>query len=387
MDPFVGKESSTRGPAVETQTPIQTSRSAGGEVVLSFQGGLDSERSSRLWTDVLYLLQREDPSRLTCDLQGVERIDTAGIALLRCLSQRCAEQGIELEFRNPPEIARRFLHREHGVVESAERTKPGPISRLGRWGRNALAPTYDLIRFFGEVAVAGVKALRRPGGLRAGEFLQHLQEVGVNAVLLICVLNAMTGLIVVFQGISLVGDFGADIYVADMVVRSVAGQMAPVLTAIIIAGRSGAAFAANIGTMKIRQEIDILSVLNFNIAGFLVLPRVLAIAVATPLLIMLADASGVFGGMVTSKVVLDIPIPSYIARVRSILDPHIVYTGLIRGAVFGIIIGLTGCFQGLRTENSADSVGVRATRATVVSIILVILADTIFAVLFNAYGW
>jgi phospholipid/cholesterol/gamma-HCH transport system permease protein len=372
---------------VETYNPIQTTRSADGEVVLHFHGGMDRERSPRLWADVLYLLQREEPARLVCDLEGVERIDTAGIALLRCLSQRCAEQGIELGFRNLPEIVRRFLHREPGDVQGAERAKPGPISRLGRLGGNALAPTYDLIRFFGDVAVAGAKALRRPGGLRTREFLQHLQEVGVNAVLLVCVLNAMTGLIVVFQGISLVSDFGADIYVADMVVRSVAGQMAPVLTAIIIAGRSGAAFAANIGTMKIRQEIDILSVLNFNIAGFLVLPRVMAIAVATPLLIMLADASGVFGGMITSKVVLDIPIPSYIARVQSTLPPSTVYSGLIRGAVFGIIIGLTGCFQGLRTENSADSVGVRATRATVASIILVILADTIFAVLFNAYGW
>jgi phospholipid/cholesterol/gamma-HCH transport system permease protein len=163
--------------------------------------------------------------------------------------------------------------------------------------------------------------------------------------------------------------------------------MAPVLTAIIIAGRSGAAFAANIGTMKIRQEIDILSVLNFNTAAFLVLPRVLAVAVATPLLIMLADASGIFGGMITSKVVLDIPMPSYIAQVHSTLEAKTIYSCLIRGAAFGIIIGLTGCFQGLRTENSADSVGVRATRATVSSIILVILADTIFAVLFNSFGW
>ena len=373
---------------METHTPIQAARSAEGEVTLFFHGGLDRERSAGLWDDLLYLLQREGPSRVICDLQSVERIDTAGIALLRCLWRRSAEQGIELDFRNLPEIARRFLQQEHGVsAGTEERAKSGPISRLGRWGQNAMAPTYDLIRFLGDVAVAGAKAMRRPGGLRTGEFLQHLQEVGVNAVLLICVLNAMTGLIVVFQGISLVSDFGADIYVADMVVRSVAGQMAPVLTAIIIAGRSGAAFAANIGTMKIRQEIDILSVLNFNIAGFLVLPRVMAIAVATPLLIMLADASGIFGGLVTSNVVLDIPIPSYIAEVQSTLDPKTIFTGLIRGAAFGIIIGLTGCFQGLRTENSADSVGVRATRATVVSIILVILADTIFAVLFNAYGW
>jgi phospholipid/cholesterol/gamma-HCH transport system permease protein len=373
---------------VETHTRIQTTRSAGGEIALSLRGRLDRKRSGRLWADLLYFLHREAPTRLVCDLQAVESIDTAGIALLRSLKQRCQDQGIELDFANLPEIARRFLQREQThEEESAVEDKPGWVSRVGGWGRGGVEPAIDLIRFLGEVAVAGIKVLRRPADLRSREFLQHLQEVGVNAVLLICVLNAMTGLIVVFQGISLVSDFGADIYVADMVVRSVAGQMAPVLTAIIIAGRSGAAFAANIGTMKIRQEIDILSVLNFNTAAFLVLPRVLAVAVATPLLIMLADASGIFGGMITSKVVLDIPMPSYIAQVHSTLEAKTIYSCLIRGAAFGIIIGLTGCFQGLRTENSADSVGVRATRATVSSIILVILADTIFAVLFNSLGW
>ncbi len=374
---------------MELESIIQISRFPGGKIALFFRGELNRERSARLWTDLLYLLQRETPSEIVCDLQAVEGVDTAGIALLRGFKQRCDEQGIDLGFVNLPEIAQRFLQQGQPAEEAASTDVPALswISRLGRWGRKGAGPAMDLVRFLGEVADAGMKVVRHPKDLRSAEFLQHLQEVGVNAVLLICVLNAMTGLIVVFQGISLVSDFGADIYVADMVVRSVAGQMAPVLTAIIIAGRSGAAFAANIGTMKIRQEIDILSVLNFNIPAFLILPRVLAVAMATPMLIMLADASGILGGMITSKVVLDIPMPSYIAEVHSTLEPKTIYTGLIRGAAFGIIIGLTGCFQGLRTENSADSVGVRATRATVVSIILVILADTIFAVLFNAFGW
>ncbi len=373
---------------METHTSIRTAQGDGGETVLSFHGAVDRERCARLWSEVLRVLQRELPTRLICDLQGVDRIDTSGIALFRSLSQRCAEQGIAFELRNHPEILRRFLRREPGTEESTVETRLGPIARLGRRGELALVPVYDLVRFFGQVAKAAAKGLRHPvTELRSREFLQHLQEVGVNAVLLVCVLNAMTGLIVVFQGISLVSDFGADIYVADMVVRSVAGHMAPVLTALIVAGRSGAAFAANIGTMKLRQEIDLLSVLNFDIAGFLVLPRVLAVAVATPLLIILADASGVVGGLLTSRVVLDLPIPSYIAQVQSTLAPSTIYSGLIRGSAFGMIIGLTGCFQGLRTGYSADSVGVRATRATVASIILVILADTVFAVLFNAFGW
>ena len=361
-----------------------------GEVVLYFRGQLDRDRSADIWTDLLSCIQQENPSRLVCDLGQVDRIDTAGIALLRSLEQRCARHGIELSFRRLPQIALRFLQEEQRQRSGhvvAEEIPPGWITSLGMWSKGRFDAAFDLIRFLGEFIAACSRVLRRPKELRSWEFLEHMKEVGIKAVLIICLLNAMTGLIVVFQGMSLARSFGATIYVADMVVRSVAGQMAPVLTAIIISGRSGAAFAANIGTMKIRQEVDILSVLNFNIIGFLVLPRVLAVAVATPFLIMLADTFGILGGMVTSRLVLDIPLQSYLAEVQNTLDTSTIFSGLIRGLIFGTIIGLTGCFQGLRTEHTANSVGVRATSATVSSIILIILADTIFAVLFNVFGW
>ena len=360
-----------------------------GSLVLGLQGSLDHEHSGALWGDLLHYLQQEAPGRLICDLEGVTRINTAGVALLRSLEQRCHSLGVELTYSHLPGISKRFFRSRDGR-EERERQEPvsrGFIQSLGLWGEARLWTGYKLLRFLGDFSAAAARVARRPRRLRGGEFLQHLEEVGVNAVLLVCLLNALTGLIVVFQGISLARSFGSTIYVADMVVRSVAGQMAPVLTAIIIAGRSGAAFAAKIGTMKIRQEVDILSVLNFNITEFLVLPRVLAVAVATPFLIMLADAFGILGGMLTSKVVLDIPLQSYMAEVQNTLTATTIFSGLIRGAVFGAIIGLTGCFQGLQTENSADSVGVRSTSATVSSIILVILADTMFAVLFNALGW
>ncbi len=356
-----------------------------GEVALYLRGRLDHEQSGDLWRELSHFLQQHNPGHVICDLKHVTGINTAGVALLRLLEQRCSQSGTELVYRNLPEIARRFFQAkttsdwQHGLAFEPLGI-PAPVNRVGAWVAGHFRGAHQLLYFLGEVVAAGLTVLRHPSRFRWDEFFRHLEEVGVKAVLLICILNALTGLIMVYQGLPMARSIGADILIVDMVVRSVVGAMAPVLTAILIAGRSGAAFAANIGTMKIRQEVDLLSVLNLNITGFLVLPRVLAVAVATPLLIILAFAFGVFGGMVTSNIVVDIPVLLYLEETRNSLEASMIYSGLMRGAVFGMIIGLTGCFQGMQTGASAGSVGLQATSATVKSIILIIMADTVFAI-------
>ncbi len=336
-------------------------------------------------------MQDKSLTGLVCDLQQISYIDSAGIALLRNLERHCAKLGIRLHYQNLPEVAEHFLkfeRRPSASLEEIQATKKtNRIARLGRRILEKLNSVHNLLQFLGEFIVVSFLLFRHPRQLRIRDFCYHIQKVGSEATFLVCTLNALTGIVVVFQGLSVARTFGAPIYVADMVTRSITGQMAPVLTAILVAGRSGTAFAANIGTMKLRQELDVLAVMNFNIISFLVIPRVFAITIATPILTILADAAGILGGLFTCTVFLDMSAENFINQVHSTLQANDIFTGIIKGLVFGLIIGLTGCFHGLNTENTADSVGLRTTWAVVSSIIIIILVNTLFAALFNKFGW
>ena len=191
----------------------------------------------------------------------------------------------------------------------------------------------------------------------------------------------------VFQGMKSVSNFGNPVFIADMVVIAVTREMGPLLTAVILAGRSGAAFAAEIGTMKLNEEIDALAVHNFDITGYLVLPRVFALMVAGPILTMISNVTGIFGGMVTSEVAMQLPAASFLREAQSVFATSDIYTGLIKGAVFGAFIGLIGCFRGLRTGMGAGSVGIQTTSAVVTGIFMVIFLDTLFSYIFQMYGW
>jgi phospholipid/cholesterol/gamma-HCH transport system permease protein len=243
------------------------------------------------------------------------------------------------------------------------------------------------LRFLGDFLVAGPKQLIHPRRLHAGEMFYQMQLVGVGAVPLLVSLSLLLGALMVFQGMNSIRNFGAPVFIADMVVIAVTREMGPLLTAVILAGRSGAAFAAEIGTMKLNEEIDALTVHNFDITSYLVLPRVFALMLAGPMLTMLSNFTGILGGLVTSEVVLQLPAASFLREAQNVLTPSDIYTGLIKGAVFGAFIGLIGCFRGLRTGMGAGSVGIQTTSAVVTSIFVVIFLDTLFSYIFQMYGW
>jgi phospholipid/cholesterol/gamma-HCH transport system permease protein len=362
-----------------------------GQLTVYLQGRLDEQQSTEIFQWAGQRLEERDVSSLVLDLKEVSFINTAGIALLRALEQRCSARAIGLRFENLPETARRFLdHRGPGPApHDGAQASPRPdwVSRLGMWTIRVLGSAAGVVSFIGRFTASCFLLLRNPRQLRLGDFFLSVQEVGTGATLLICVINGLTGMILVFQGEGIAARLGSPLYVATMVARSITAQMGPVLTAILVAGRTGTSFAAKIGTMKVRQELEVLEVMNFNIFTFLVLPRVLAVTLATPLLTMLADASGIIGGMMTGMAFMDISPTAFINEVHATLKPTDIYTGLIKGAGFGAVIGLTGCFHGLKTGSTAHSVGLRTTSAVVSSIFIIILADTVFAALFNKFGW
>jgi phospholipid/cholesterol/gamma-HCH transport system permease protein len=359
--------------------------------VFRFRGRIERDRVNSLWTTAIKVIQTRGLQQIMVDFKEVSEIDSAGIALLRSLENLCADKGITFSKENIPEGIGQFLNytrsrsTRHGDESPA--ALPGSVSRLGTWSLQRVEEAVALVRFVGDFVYAMAALIAHPRQIRVRETLYHLQAVGAEAMLLVFGLSFLMGIIMAFQSATTLTNFGAAIYVADIVTISTTREMGPLLTAVIIAGRSGAAFAAEIGTMKINEEIDALEVMGFDITRFLVLPRVMALMVAGPLLTLLANAAGILGGASVGLVVLKVSMVNYFSEVNKILTGADMYTGLIKGFVFASLIGLVGCFRGLRTGLAAENVGIQATSAVVSGILLLIIADALLTAVFQTYGW
>jgi phospholipid/cholesterol/gamma-HCH transport system permease protein len=305
------------------------------DAVFYLQGRIDRSQAGAIWRRLARPLRTQKPSTVTLDLREVTGIDTAGIALLISLENLCSSQGTELILRNLPDTVKPFLSyvKERSSGQPTPKVRPwiDPISRLGDWGLKQLQDAYAFIRFLGDFLMAGPVQLTHPRRLHVRELLYQTQQVGAGAVPLLVMLSLLLGALLVFQGMTTVRNFGQDIYIADLVIFAVTREMAPLLTAVVLAGRTGAAFAAEIGTMKLNEEIDALTVHNFDITRYLALPRIFAITLAGPLLTMISDAAGILGGLVTSEAVLHLPVASFLQEAQKVFKPSDIYTGLIKG--------------------------------------------------------
>ena len=240
-----------------------------------------------------------------------------------------------------------------------------------------------MLSLVGECALAVAQTLRHPARLRWRQTLHHIGVGGLSAMPIVGLLSLLMGIVVTYQGAEQLRRYGANIFVVDLVAVSMLREFAPLVTAIIIAGRSGAAFAAQLGTMAVTEEVDALRVLGIAPAELLVLPRIFALVVALPLLTLFSDVLGVVGGMVMARAKLDVSYAVFVDRLPHAIDLSTLWVGLFKAPVFAVIIALVGCFQGLRTRGGADSVGAQTTRAVVQSIFLIIVADAFFSVIFS----
>jgi phospholipid/cholesterol/gamma-HCH transport system permease protein len=239
-----------------------------------------------------------------------------------------------------------------------------------------------VVGFFGRmVAVLGA-AFSRPRALRVSSLARHIYETGITAIPIVSLIAFLVSVIVAYLGAQQLGRFGADIFVVDLVTISVLREMGVLLTAIIVAGRSGSAFAAEIGVMQLNEETDALRAMGMNPIEMLVLPRLLALVIALPLLTVIADAMGLAGGGLLSLLNLHISLPQFLSRLRDSLAPTTFWSGLVKAPVFAMLIAMVGTYRGMQVRDSARELGRLTTVAVVQSIFLVILADALFAVLF-----
>ena len=323
------------------------------------------------------------------DASGADAMDTAGAWLLHRTARGLERSGRTVILRLRPEHQRMLqLVTSSGFVRSPPPTgdRVGVVETLGRKAWSSARELEHLVSFFGETAVTARRALTGPLGFRWRQVLQNVQTAGFEALPTAALLSFSIGVVIAHQGSSLFRAFGAGILVADLVGLATLRELSPLFIAIIAVARSGSAYAAQIGAMKITGEIDSLRAVGASPIEILVLPRIAALAIALPLLTISADVLGVAGGMMVARSELAIDHGEFLGRIARAIQPSDYLVGLVKAPVFAFFISIIGCMHGLRVKGSAESVGRETTRAVVKSIFLVIVLDALFSVFFEEVG-
>ncbi len=326
---------------------------------------------------------------LVCDWSQTR---APGIGPAWALLMRLAESGARhLDVRHagdPPhflELLQKLMAERHAASGAAPEFEPSlerSVGDLGRWAVLQGIEARAVLGFFGRIVTVLGQVFSRPRALRISSLTRHIYETGITAIPIVSLIAFLISVIVAYLGAQQLGKFGADIFVVDLVTISVLREMGVLLTAIIVAGRSGSAFAAETGVMQLNEETDALRALGLNPIELLVVPRMLALIISLPLLTVIADAMGLAGGGLLSLVNLHIPLPQFLNRLRESLSPTTFWSGLIKAPIFAMLIAMVGTYRGMQVRDSARELGRLTTLAVVESIFLVILADALFAVLF-----
>ena len=331
------------------------------------------------------------PKEVVADGAGIEALDTAGAWVLQKMMLRLRDEGIAVTISGlRPEFARLLdVVAHHAAGEAGKRVPaaiapPTMLDGIGRSAEAAYREGVALLGFVGESAHALAVSVAQPARLRWRPILFNIRSAGFDALPIVGLLSFLIGIVVAYQGADQLRQYGANIFVADLVGVSMLREFAPLITAIIIAGRSGSAYAAQIGTMAVTEEIDAMRTLGIAPLELLVLPKIIALMIALPLLTVFADVLGVFGGMIMARAQLGVGFGEFMDRLVKAVSITTYLIGICKAPVFAAIIAVVGCFQGFRAKGGADGVGRQTTRSVVHAIFLVIVADALFSVAFSA---
>jgi phospholipid/cholesterol/gamma-HCH transport system permease protein len=317
------------------------------------------------------------------DATGVERLDTAGA--LEILQLTGAGPHSEIKTAGKPHADLFEVVQKNMCVAQPERHVNWFAHWLEEVGRNTVnlfRQGLNLCDFFGEILVVLLGACLQPRRFRVGSVVRQMYEVWIRALVIVGVLCFLIGVVIAYQGVQQLKQFGAETFSVEAVGIGMFRELGVLLTAIIVAGRSGSAFTAQIGTMQVNQEVDAMRTIGLNPVEWLVMPRIMALVISMPLLAFWGDMTGVLGGAVACTIYLDFTFVQFFERLRDTVGPWNFYTGMIKAPVFGAVIATIGCFEGLQVHGSAESVGQLTTRSVVESIFSVIVLDAIFSIIF-----
>jgi len=372
--------------AAATSPSLEPGPPEGNAAVLRLSGRLDVYSVGAIWDRAVAALDAQPRSPVIVDASAVEYCDGAGIALLIELLRRPRPASAAVSVRGLQERFERLLDQfdPRGFIPRAApaSVRTSVTERIGREAAQLLEGGYERFAFIGESTAALADAAAHPLRLRWGDALEIAQRAGADALPIVLLIGFLMGVILAFQSAVAMHQFGAEIYVANLVALSMLRELGPLMTAILLAGRSGSAFAAEIGTMKVNEEINALITMGLNPVRFLVVPRLLAGLLMCPALTLLADFIGLIGGAVVMRG-FGIPLVTYFQQVEAAARQGDLFGGIMKSFVFGLLVAGVGCLQGLRTGQGPSAVGLSTTRAVVGGIVLIVAADGVFAVLFH----
>ena len=340
-----------------------------------------------VFAEVKQQLQQQQCIQLNLKGEHLGDWDSRFVLFLFELESYCKAQNITLDMTDLPAAAQGLLKqasafpvRESGQKDSLQKSL---IAQLGQQAQALHKQTLIMLAFLGEVFFSSLRLLRGKACFRLQDLWLIMQECGPKALPIVTLISMLVGLILAFVGAMQLKIFGAQIYVANLVGLGMAREMGAMMTAIIMAGRTGAAFASQLGSMQVNEEIDALETLGISPIDFLVLPRMLALIIMLPLLCLYADLMGILGGLLVSMSLLDISFVEYLVQTKSALDLNDFLTGLIKSSIFGVLVALSGCLNGMQCGRSSSSVGDAATAAVVSGIVSVVVADATLTVVYQ----
>jgi len=329
---------------------------------------------------------RPGPTVMLIDTEALGEWDTGLIIALIAILHRAAEYEVAFDETQLPEGARRLIHLAFAVEEREGARRRHDVKPFFEHVGESLIKTWDngrqLLAFSGELVLSFGRFVRGVATYQRDDLRLYIQETGANAFPIVSVISFLIGMIFAFVGVMQLRNFGAGIYTADLVAIGMVREMAAIMTAIIMAGRTGAAYAAQIGTMKVNEEIDALRTLSIDPMDFLVTPRVIALVLMMPLLTLYSSLMGILGGMAVGLIMLDISFVQYVAQTVDAVGLNSLFGGLFKSVVYGALVAMAGCQQGMACGNSAMAVGQATTRAVVMGIVLIVVSASVLTVIY-----
>ncbi len=381
----------------EREAPVTDSegrfavRREGEAVTLAFAGRWNLTAVARL-DGALRALDVPGATRATLDLSALEALDASGAWVLLRTRAALVARGVDAKFDGLRDEHRTLVERLTTPASAPpvlpHRQPPflALLARLGAGAKRAYSESLDIVGFFGLIVVALWRSVRAPQRVRLTSVVTHLERAGLNALPIVGLLSFLIGVVLAYQGVDQLRNFGAEAFTVNLTGISILREIGVLMTAILVAGRSGSAFTAQIGTMRVREEVDALRTLGLDPIDVLVLPRILALTAVMPLLAFYADIIGLFGAGVAAMLLLDMSPFQFVTQLQQAVAIKHFWAGIVKAPVFGFLIALVGCRYGLKVKGSAENVGRRTTQSVVEAIFLVIVFDAIFSIAFSRLG-
>lgn len=352
---------------------------------MALQGILNTQNTAAFIRKAEKEIATRRPSTLTIDLSDIEAIDDYGISTLACIKQRILAAGGEFKLANIPDSIKEIF-----VINSFDKLTaplaapaktPDVFVQLGTATLATIKKSAFALMFLGDTIVSILRLFISPRSLRIDDTISNMRRVGVDALPIVALISFLLGLIMAFMSSVQLKQFGANIYVASLVGLSMTRELSPIMTAIIVAGRSASAFAAEIGTMKISEEIDALFTMGIDPHQFLVLPRIIASVLMVPLLTLFSALFAILGGLTVGITMLGLTVDGYITQTTHTLELFDVFWGFFKGGIFALFISWIGCLKGFQVKEGAADVGRATTSAVVTSIFMIIVVDSVMVVI------